>query len=41
MFDRAFVLKPLLEIAPDLLERKSFNSAFSKDLLQDDSASKI
>ncbi len=41
MFDRVFVLKPLLEIAPDLLERRSFNSAFSNDLLQDNSASKI
>ena len=41
MFSRAFVLKPLLEIAPEIGASKSFSSMISTEILGDSMVSKL
>jgi 2-amino-4-hydroxy-6-hydroxymethyldihydropteridine diphosphokinase len=41
MFSRAFVLKPLLEIAPELEAAKNFRSMVSKEILSDPTVFKL
>tara|TARA_E500000331_G_scaffold358422_1_gene425115 strand:- start:18898 stop:19392 length:495 start_codon:yes stop_codon:yes gene_type:complete len=41
MFSRAFVLKPLLEIEPDMRMSKNFISMVSKEVLNDPSVTKV
>ena len=41
MFSRAFVLKPLLEIAPEIGASKNFSSMISTEILDDSMVSKL